>query len=68
MAYFVEFTSEAMADLEALAPIIQEQILALLNQDMNTNRASYPQVSLVLGFKNCLLDNSYLPLFYRYLA
>lgn len=27
MAYFVEFTPEAMADLEALAPIIQERIL-----------------------------------------
>jgi hypothetical protein len=27
---------------------------------MNTNCASYPQVILVLGFKNCLEDNSYL--------
>jgi mRNA interferase RelE/StbE len=27
MAYLVEFTAEATADLEALAPIIQERIL-----------------------------------------
>jgi len=27
MAYFVEFSREAIADLEALAPIIQERIL-----------------------------------------
>jgi len=26
--------------------------LALLNQGMNANRASYPKVSLGLGFKN----------------
>jgi hypothetical protein len=39
---------------------LKRVILALLNQDMNTNRASYPQVSLVLGFKNRLEDNSYL--------
>jgi hypothetical protein len=30
----------------------EEKILALLNQDMNTNCVLYPQVSLVLGFQN----------------
>ena len=33
--------------------------MALLNQDMNTNCKSYPQVSLVLGLEHYLKDNWY---------
>ncbi len=34
--------------------------MALLNQGMNANCASYPKVSLGLGFKNPTREDSYL--------
>ena len=34
--------------------------LGLLNEGMNANCASYPKVSLGLGFKNPTRDDSYL--------
>jgi hypothetical protein len=46
-----------------VALIIQERLgisEALLNQGMNANCASYPKVSLGLGFKNPTRDDSYL--------
>ncbi|TRU81205.1 MAG: hypothetical protein EWV76_21595 [Microcystis novacekii Mn_MB_F_20050700_S1] len=37
-----------------------EKVVALLNQGMNANCASYPKVSLGLGFKNPTREDSYL--------